>query len=273
MKNLSTVSAVLLLVALLSSACTTVPVTGRKQFNTQSDVKVAEMSIAAFEQMKSQIPISQDVYYNEMLRNVGERISQQVFADMPLAEWEFVVFDQQEVNAFAMPGGKIGVFLGLFQVAQTEDELASVVAHEIAHVTARHTHERLSQMHAASGVGTILGIGAAIAGPAVIGNSVSVNAGSTIMGLYNIGAQGQLNTWDQAKEAEADRIGIMYMARAGYDPNAAIRVMERMVEMEMSLPQNNYNSTHPSSVERLNALHGYLDEAMVEYEKAKEFYF
>lgn len=232
------------------------------------------MSIASFEQMKAQMSISTHAAYNEMLQNVGERISQQVFWDMPMAEWEFVVFDQPEINAFAMPGGKVGVFMGLFQIVETEDELASVVAHEIAHVTARHTHERISQGMVLNAGSSLIGIAAAVSGTAALGNGTYINAAPTIMGLYGIGAGQVAQSWDQGKEAEADHIGIMYMAKAGYDPNAAIRVMERMVELEGGMGgNNNYGSTHPSSMDRLNALHSYLEEAMAEYEQAKAFYY
>lgn len=262
--------------ALILSSCSSTPVTGRKQMNLTSESEVAKMSIAAFEQMKATMPISNHPAYNDMLQSVGNRIAQQVFWDMPMAEWEFVVFDQQEINAFAMPGGKVGVFIGLFQIVKTEDELASVVAHEIAHVTARHTHERISQQMVLSAGGNLVSIAAAVTGAGVagLGNGAYVNMTPMIMGIYGMGAGQAAATWDQGKESEADHIGIMYMAKAGYDPNASITVMERMVELEGPVGGgNSYNSTHPSSMDRLNALHSYLEEAMAEYEKAKEMYF
>jgi len=262
--------------AVLLTSCSTTPVTGRRQLNTTDHTEVVKMSMAAFEQMKAEMTISNHPVYNEMLQRVGNRVSQQVIWEMPLAEWEFVLFDDPGVNAFAMPGGKIGVFLGLFQIVKTEDELASVVAHEIAHVTARHTHERISQQMALRAGGNLLSVAAAVTGAGVagIGNAGVINLTPTILGLYGVGASGAAASWDQGKEAEADQIGIIYMARAGYDPNGAIRVMERMVELEAtSVSSTRYNSTHPSSIERLNALHGSLEEAMEEYERSKEFYF
>lgn len=262
----------LLIVSLFYVGCSTAPVTGRKQLNLMSDSEVAKMSIAAFEQMKREIPISNHKVYNDMLQEVGFRISQQVFSDMPLAEWEFVLFDQPEVNAFAMPGGKVGIFMGLFKIVKTEEELASVVAHEIAHVTARHTHERLSQQKALGAAGGLVNIAAAIGGATTLGNGTVVNAAPTIMGIYGIGAGQAAAGWDRGKEAEADHIGIIYMARAGYDPNAAITVMERMVELDSGLG-GGVNSTHPATIDRLNALHGYLDEALTEFNKSKDFYF
>lgn len=247
------------LFTLVISSCSTVPVTGRRQINLMSDTEVVKMTKAAFEQMKAQYPISQDPRMNDWLLNVSENISQQVFWDMPLAEWEFIVFDVPgQINAFAMPGGKVGVFSGLFDMVKSEDELASVIAHEIAHVTARHTHERMSQV-----------------GIAKAGSGVSSIFTGGLSGLVlDPTLTGQLAAWDRAKEAEADRIGIMYMARAGYDPHAAISVMEKMAEMDGGAGSGQpWNSTHPSSQERLDALHSYLSEAMDAYEKAKEMQF
>jgi len=169
-------TAVILLTSMLVSSCSTVPVTGRKQINMMSDSEVVKMTKAAFEQMKGQMKISQDPRMNDWVLEVSERISQQVFWDMPLAEWEFIVFDAPgEVNAFAMPGGKVGVMSGLFDMVETKDELASVIAHEMAHVTARHTHERMSQagiLKAGSGISS-LGTAIATGGMVHIAPSMS----------------------------------------------------------------------------------------------------
>jgi len=251
--------------AVLLASCSTVPETGRRQVDLVDDTQVVKMSMAAFEQMKGQLPISKDPKYNEMLQGVGNRISQQVFWDMPLAEWEFVVFDQpKQINAFAMPGGKVGIFSGLFQIVDDEDELASVIAHEIAHVTARHTHEKLSQQMLARTGGNALAI-------ASLGTGAGSLATSSLLGIYGLGAQAGLSGWDRKKELEADEIGIMYMARAGYDPRAAIRVMEKMVAEDGGSTGTSWFSTHPSSNERLYALHAKLDEALKAYEKAQTF--
>lgn len=268
MTKISRVLIALASAALFLASCKTVPVTGRKQLSMVSDAELVKMTTQAFEQMKASMPTAKPSIYTDMVQRVGERIAQEVFWDVPLAEWEFVLFDSKEINAFAMPGGKVGIFMGLFKIVRTEDELASVMAHEIAHVTAQHTHERLSQQNLMGMGGNVL----AIATSAVNTGPIYVSPNS-ILGIYNIGTQGTVVAWDREKEAEADHIGIIYMARAGYNPSAAIAVMERMVEMEAATAQETYNATHPSSAERLNALHAYLDEAMVVYEKAKEFHF
>ena len=253
------ITAIASLLSILLTSCSTVPVTGRRQINLMSDTEVVKLT--EFERMKRQMRISQDPRMNEWLTDVSEHISQQVFWDMPLAEWEFVVFEMPgQINAFAMPGGKVGVFSGLFDMVETQDELASVIAHEIAHVTARHTHERMSQA----------GILKAGSGIASLGTTIAT--GGRIYGAAP-SMSGQLAAWDRAKESEADRIGIMYMADAGYDPQAAITVMEKMAAMNTGGSTQLWNSTHPSSQERLDALHSYLEEAMAAYEKAKELQF
>ncbi|MDE0769271.1 MAG: M48 family metallopeptidase [Opitutaceae bacterium] len=262
LKILMRIAAIVSLLSILLTSCSTVPVTGRRQINLMSDTEVVKMTKAEFERMKRQMPISRDPRMNEWLTDVSEHISQQVFWDMPLAEWEFVVFDMPgQINAFAMPGGKVGVFSGLFDMVETQDELASVIAHEIAHVTARHTHERMSQA----------GILKAGSGIASLGTTIAT--GGMIYGAAP-SMSGQLAAWDRAKESEADRIGIMYMANAGFDPQAAITVMEKMAAMDLGGGSSRpYNSTHPSSEERLDSLHSYLEEANAAYEKAKELRF
>jgi len=236
-------------------SCSTVPETGRRQLNLVDEEKVVAMTKGAFEQMKRAQPISMDPSMNEALTRVGYKLSQLVFHEMPLAEWEFVVFDvPNEINAFAMPGGKIGVYSGLFNLlVENEDQLASVIAHEVAHVTAKHTHEKISQGAIAKGGGNVLGVAGGL--------------GGMILGpIYGMNAQGAISAWDRAKESEADRIGLMYMAKVGYNPEAAIKVMEKMVALDGGAGQRPWYATHPSSQERLDILYSYLGEAMVHYE-------
>jgi predicted Zn-dependent protease len=165
---------------------------------------------------------------------------------MPDADWEFIVFDNPQINAFAMAGGKVGVFSGLFKIAKTEDQLASVIAHEIAHVTAKHVHEKLSQEMAVNTVGTVGMLGAGLSGAgyitqAALGQAYGIT--TTMGGL----------AFDRRKEKEADYIGLMYMARAGYNPEEAVRVLEAL-EAETgqdAASQAGFLSTHPSNPERI----------------------
>lgn len=251
------------LTVLLLAGCYQVPVTGRRAMNLVDDKEVTKMSISMFDDMKKRYRPSRDKERNEQLQRVGERISKVVFWDMPDADWEFVVFDQPQINAFAMAGGKVGVFTGLFKIAKTDDELASVIAHEIAHVTAKHVHEKLSRELAVSTVGAVGTIGG-IAGGA---SGLTVNALSEVYGLTT-GISGF--AFDRAKEKEADYVGLMYMARAGYDPQAAVRVLEALENQSANDPvqQPAFLSTHPSHPERIIQLMDAMPKALAERDKS-----
>jgi predicted Zn-dependent protease len=158
-----------------------------------------------------------------------------------------------------MPGGKIGVFSGVFSVATTDDQLAVVLAHEIAHVTAKHVHERLSQQMIVSSGGT--GLGIMTGGLTGLAVTQAYAIGATVVGLG----------WDRSKETEADRIGLIYMARAGYNPRAAIELWEKMDDATMGKEAPpEWRSSHPSSENRLARLYGWMEEAEAEYVKARE---
>ena len=250
------------LAALLAAGCYQVPVTGRKAMNLVDDKEVTKMSISMFDDMKKRYRVSRDKDRIEQLKRVGDRISKVVFWDMPDADWEFVVFDVPQINAFAMAGGKVGVFTGLFKIAKTDDELASVIAHEIAHVTAKHVHEKLSRELAVNTVGAVGMIGG-LAGGA---SGLTVNALSEVYGLTT-GIGGF--AFDRAKEKEADYVGLMYMARAGYDPQAAVRVLEALDAQSANDPvQPAFLSTHPSHPERIIQLMDAMPKALAEREKS-----
>lgn len=246
----------------LLAGCYQVPVTGRRAMNLVDDKEVTKMSISMFDDMKKRYRPSRDQAKIEQLKRVGERLSKVVFWDMPDADWEFVVFDVPQINAFAMAGGKVGVFTGLFKIAKTDDELASVIAHEIAHVTAKHVHEKLSRELAVGTVGTVGMIGGMASGVPLI----TVDALSQVYGL-STGLSGF--AFDRAKESEADYIGLMYMARAGYDPQAAVRVLEAL-EMESANDpiQPALLSTHPTHPQRIIHLMDSMPKALAEREKS-----
>ncbi|HWA09800.1 MAG TPA: M48 family metallopeptidase [Opitutaceae bacterium] len=245
----------LLPLALFLSGCYTVPVTGRSALSLVDDKEVTKMSIAAFNDMKSHYPISRDQERIDQLRRVGERLQRAIpWWDMPGSDaddagWEFVVFDVPgEINAFAMAGGKVGVFTGLFKVVQNDDQLASVLAHEIAHVTAKHVQERLSRDLAKDTVGIV-------ASPIMLVQQAA-------------GASGDL-AFDRDKEREADHIGMIYMSRAGYNPQEAINVLERLelVTGGMSV-KDTLQSNHPSTPERIQRLQDELPKALEIYRQS-----
>ncbi|MGH7959154.1 MAG: M48 family metallopeptidase [Opitutaceae bacterium] len=250
------------LTGLFLAGCYQVPVTGRKAMTLVDDKEVTKMSISMFDDMKKRYRLSRDKDRIDQLARVGHRLSQVVFWDMPDADWEFIVFDVPQINAFAMAGGKVGVFSGLFKIAKTDDELASVIAHEIAHVTAKHVHEKLSRELAVSTMGTVGMIGGMATGVPLI----TVDALSQVYGLTT-GIGGF--AFDRAKEKEADYVGLMYMARAGYDPQAAVRVLEALESESANEPvQPAIMSTHPTHPERILQLMDAMPKANAEREKS-----
>jgi predicted Zn-dependent protease len=230
--------------------------------NLVDDKEVTKMSIGMFDDMKRQYKVSHDRVHNEQLQRVGARISKAVFWDMPDADWEFVVFDVPQVNAFAMAGGKVGVFTGLFKIARNDDQLASVIAHEIAHVTCKHIHEKLSRELAVQTVGVVGMVGGMASGASLL----TVDALSSAYGL-STGLGGL--AFDRAKEKEADHVGLIYMARAGYDPHEAVKVLENLEAESANAPvQPAFLSTHPSDSERIVALMDALPQALEEQAKS-----
>lgn len=247
----------------LAAGCYQVPVTGRRALSIVDDREVTKMSIAAFEEIKTHTPLSRDQKRVEQLRRVGERIQRAVpIWDMPDADWEFVVFESPDINAFAMAGGKVGVFTGLFKIVQNDDQLASVIGHEIAHVTAKHVHENLSQQVLMQTGGVIGGVALMTTG---LGSSAYGLTGDAIMATYGLGVAGAGAIFDRKKEKEADRIGIMYMAKAGYDPEEGVKVLERLEEetgAEAASQRASMMSSHPSNPERIQQLRELMPEAI-----------
>lgn len=250
------------LCALLLAGCYQVPVTGRRALNTVDDKALKEQSVAQFNEMKKRYPASRNRDYNQRVQRVGGRIAKVAFWDLPDADWEFIVFDvPQQINAFAMPGGKVGVFTGLFKIARNDDQLAAVLAHEIGHVTAHHTHERLSQAMLVQGGGLVLG-------GLVTAQTGNIYAGSSAMQTANaVGGLGFILPFDRAKEKEADHIGLIYMARAGYNPEEAIKVFDNLEAENAGKPQpGGWISTHPSYPERILQMMDLMPKAMEAYQ-------
>jgi predicted Zn-dependent protease len=177
--------------------------------------------------------------------------------DIPNAAWEFVVFeDDDQLNAFAMPGGKVGVYTGIFKVAKTDADLAIVVGHEIAHVAAGHGNERVSQQLLAAGGALALQIGT---------NDMDSDDQALVMAAYAAGATvGVMLPYSRHHEREADEIGLIYAAKAGYDPHAAIGFWERMEARQGAAPPE-FLSTHPSGSTRIQRLNELMPKAYLIY--------
>src|SRR5215216_3326112 len=247
------------------TGCYEVPVTGQKAMILVDDKDVTRLSVAAFEDMKKQYRVSHDRARIDQLNRVGERLSKVVFWDMPDAEWEFVVFDvPQQINAFAMAGGKVGVFTGLFKIIDNDDQLASVLAHEIAHVTAKHIHQRLSQ-------DMLVNTGGLLGSVALAGSGAGSLTSAAILEGYGLTTGVTGLAFDRAKEKNADYIGLIYMAKAGYNPEEAVKVLEKL-DAETSTSGKDlppaFLSTHPSNPERILQLLDEMPKALEARRKA-----
>jgi metalloendopeptidase OMA1, mitochondrial len=255
-------TALAVLGALLVAGCETVTETGRSQLNLVSADEEMKLGLTEFQQTKQKTPISKDAQANAMLQRVGKRIA--AVANLPNAQWEFVVFESPEANAWCLPGGKVGVYTGILPITKDEAGLATVIGHEVAHATAHHGAERMSQQMAAQ-------LGGDVAGALVSGKSQTTQ--SLVGQAYGVASEvGVLLPFSRKQEAEADYIGLLYMARAGYDPEAAVAFWQRFAYFNRQHGGSQglaFLRTHPLDEQRIQSLKAELPKARAEYEKAK----
>ncbi len=245
------------------SGCTTVPETGRSQLMLVSPNEEAKMGLTSFNQIKQQEKISSDANANARVRRVGERIAHSVGRDLPNAQWEFVVFESEQLNAFALPGGKVGVYTGLLKLAESDDELACVMGHEIAHVSSRHGAERTSQTMLIGGIGVIGAI-------AMEAKDVDPAKRNLVLAAYGVGSTvGYMLPYSRAHESEADGIGLRFAAGAGYDPRAAVKFWQRMSAANSGGKPPEWLSTHPADETRIRNLQNLAPQYMPLYEASK----
>jgi len=240
------------------AACATSP-TGRKQFMMVNDSSIAPQAALTFEQMKKKDKVSDKPAVNQYAQCVVQPLINEARAQYPnLPEhWDIVVFDSDTVNAFAMPGGKVGVYTGLIDLTENQDQLAAVLGHEIGHVMAHHSAERLSEAQL-----TILAM--TVAGVALSHN----NDQAAIMAALGIGAQiGVTLPFSRVHESEADQIGQQLMAEAGFDPAQSIRLWELMEKSGGDRPPE-LLSTHPDPANRMQRLNDFLPATQLTYENA-----
>ena len=215
------------------------------------------MGISEFQRLKKKTKISRDAKLNRQLQRVGERIAR--IAPLPDAEWEFVLFDDpKQANAFCLPGGKVGVYTGILPYTKDAGGLATIIGHEVGHAVAHHGAERLSHHLAASLGAQLVG---RIAGVYAPGSEQAVKV------AYDLGSQyGVLLPYSRTQELEADHLGLLYMARAGYDPRAAITFWRRFgAAEERSKPAFEFLSTHPLDATRMQQLEDLMPQALSQY--------
>jgi predicted Zn-dependent protease len=255
----------LLAFAAMLTACTKVPITGRRQLNLLPESQMMTMSLAAYQDfLKETPPLGSSDPNVQMVQRIGKRLA--AAATKYLTEngaadrvegfnWEFNVVDEPTVNAWCMPGGKVVVYTGILPVTQDETSLALVMGHEIAHAIARHGNERMSQGLAVQGAGMTL---------QVMTSQKPSLANDLLLQSFGIGTQLGMLAYSRNHESEADKMGLVFMAMAGYNPRSAPAFWKRMAAQSGQKPPE-FLSTHPSDERRIADLEAYMPEAMKYY--------
>ncbi|MEW6673859.1 MAG: M48 family metallopeptidase [Thermodesulfobacteriota bacterium] len=255
-------------VLMLAAACTTVPVTGRQQLNIVSNSSIIQMSLKEYDDFLKKNKLSENEKDTRMVKGVGLRIQKAVeryFSERGMShllegyKWEFNLVEGKDVNAWCMPGGKVVVYTGLLPVAQDEEGLAVVMGHEIAHAVANHGGERMSQ-------GLIAQMGGIALAVAVRDKPRETQ--QLWMMAFGLGATvGVMLPYSRLHENEADELGLIFMAMAGYDPRKAIDFWERMAKKKGDKAPPELLSTHPSDQTRINNIKAAIPAALDYYKK------
>lgn len=249
---------------LLFAGCGSVPITGRKQLSLVSNQEVLSLSLQQYGEFIRSAPKSTDQANTMLVQRVGRNIANAVetylktngYTDQVKDySWEFNLVKSDQVNAFCMPGGKIVVYEGILPYTQNETGLAVVLGHEVAHAVAKHANERMSNQIATE-------YGTAAVGAALSGSSAGVQQAAAV--AIGLGSQyGILLPYSRKQELEADKLGLIFMAMAGYDPGAAAGFWQRMSQKGSSTPE--FMSTHPSDNTRIQQIQKDLPEALKYY--------
>lgn len=245
------------------SSCTTVPLTGRRQLDFIPSDVMSSMSYQQYGDFLKSNKISSNQAQTQMVKTVGARIQQAVekyMAENGLADrlksykWEFNLIESKDVNAWCMPGGKVVVYTGILPVTVDDAGLAVVMSHEIAHAIAQHGSERMSQ-------GLLSNLGEFTLSTAMQNKPEATK--QLWMTAFNVGTQyGVLLPYSRMQESEADHLGLIFMAMAGYDPNVAVSFWERMSKSKEGKAPPEFMSTHPSDQTRINTIKSQIPEAM-----------
>lgn len=249
-------------------SCSSVPLTGRKQLSIIPASQMLTMSFQQYDEYIRSNKLSNDASNSEMVKRVGNNIKNAVeryMADNKISNrlngynWEFNLVESSEINAWCMPGGKVVVYTGILPITQDENGLAVVMGHEIAHAIAEHGNERMSQI-------LLTQLGGLALSEAL--NSQPERTRDLWLGVYGLGAQvGVLLPYSRTHESEADKLGLIFMAMAGYDPNSAVGFWERMAALKQGQAPPEFLSTHPSDKTRIEDIKKNLPEALNYYNK------
>ncbi|MDY6989715.1 MAG: M48 family metallopeptidase [Thermodesulfobacteriota bacterium] len=269
MKALRNCVTVAIFLGLFLLSCTTVPITGRRQLDFIPISSMLAMSVQEYDTFLKSSKLSTNKKQTQMVKQVGSRVQKAVEAYFAKNQqsgaldgygWEFNLVENDEVNAWCMPGGKVVVYTGILPITQDEAGLATVMGHEIAHAVARHGNERMSQALLAQMGG--IGLSAAL-------KEKPQKTKELWMTAFGLGAQvGVLLPYSRIQEKEADHLGLIFMAMAGYDPNRALDFWQRMAQKKDGQAPPEFLSTHPSDETRIRKIKELLPEALEYYTKA-----
>ena len=259
MKQTFTKITATVILALLFIGCTKAPITGRSQFIMVNPQQEMALGLKSAQQVLKTEKISTNPQQNAMVKRVGERIA--AVTGQNNYAWEFFVIDKDdEPNAFCLPGGKVFVYSGIFKYVSSDDELAAVMGHEIGHALARHGAERMSRGQLTQATGQILG--------AVMQGRGNPQNTAMVMQAFGIGSQlGVMLPHSRTQEYEADHIGLVLMAKAGYNPQAALNFWQKFARSGKTPPE--YLSTHPAPQHRIEQIKALLPKVMPLYRASK----
>lgn len=246
----------LLILFLFLSACSSVPLTGRSQLLLSNESEEVAAGAASYTTFLSEAKISKDAVNSALVKKVGNKIAKISGFNY---DWEFTLVENDEANAFCLPGGKVAVYTGILPYTKTEAGLATVMSHEIAHAMARHGAERASQAQ-------ILQLGLSVGDSTLTDNP---NKDLILQGINVAGNVGIILPYSRKHESEADYMGLILMSKAGYNPNEAISFWQRMSANKSGSQSSisNFLSTHPTDEKRIKDLQIHLKEALSYYNK------
>ena len=248
----------IVLLATLFYGCSTVPITGRKQVSLVTTAEVLPASLARYSKELKETPLSRDVEKTAMVKNIGNNLAAAVdkflrengkSAEADAYQWEFNLFEKDEENAWCLPGGKVAIYTGILPITKNEDGLAAVMGHEIAHAFAHHGEERMSEAMLVQ-----------IGGIAVVAGTYNDKNAQIYSIAYGLGSGLGMLAFSRTHETEADKLGMVFMIMAGYDPEEAVHVWERMAARGKASPPA-ILATHPSDQQRVNTLRTFLPQA------------
>ncbi len=270
MKNIVKPTCVLL-TAIMIASCATVPLTGRRQLSLVNEAEIQQQAALVYKDFlgDSKTKVIKSSSQAQLVQRVGKNIANAVnrflqengYGDQYDFHWEFNLIEENQINAWCMPGGKVAVYSGILPVTKNEAGLATVMGHEIAHAIAKHSAERMSQTILAQAGGVAVDVATA---------EKSSTTRAVLNTAYGLGGQLALLNYSRNQESEADRLGLVFMAMAGYDPNEAIGFWERMAQAKGAqggAAPPEFLSTHPSDARRINNIKKLMPEALTYYNK------